>query len=191
MSDNNPNEQENEIEDVTPDPPPAAEPQTPDSGGDEHMIPKSVLDKEKTKRRELETKLKAIEDEKTERERKEALARGEHEEIIAELQPKAEKADRYEQQVQERVATKIESLPEDKRALVPKFPDPMDTWDWLQTAEAAGIFAPPKPPDTNAGAIGDKTTPISLTDNERDMARQFGLTDEEYARGKDTNTFDD
>ncbi len=190
MSDN-PNEQENPIVDVPPDPPPAAEPKTPDSGGDDHMIPKAVLDKEKTKRRELEAKLKAIEEEEKDRKQKEALERGEHVEIIAELQPKAEKAERYEKQVQERVATKIESLPEDLRTLVPNFPDPMDTWDWLQTAEAAGVFTPPKPPNTDAGAQGDKPEVFELTDGERGIARQLGLSDEEYARGKDTNTFDD
>jgi ribonucleoside-triphosphate reductase len=172
--------------DPAPTSPPPAEAQTTDSGKDEHMIPKSRFDEVNAQYKAVQKQLDDLSKAQTDREEAEALARGDHEKVIADLKPKAEQADKYAEQIEAMLETELEDVPEDKRDLVPDG-DPLTRLKWLQRAKAKGVFAAPKPPSTDAGAQGDgsQKKAVELTATERDYARAFGWTDEQYAANKE------
>ncbi len=166
--------------------PTPAEAQKPDSGKGEHMIPKSRLDEEIAKYKAAQAQLDALTKEESDRKEAEAIARGDHEKVIADLKPKAEQAEQYVSEIEGLLETAMERIPEDKRHLIPAELNPLARFKLLQQWEAAGVFATPKPPGTDAGAKGDggQKPAVELTQLERDYAKKFGMTEERYAAFK-------
>ena len=170
---------------TAPPAPTPAEAQKPDSGKGEHMIPKSRLDEEIAKNKAAQTQLDTLAKKESDREEAAKLARGEHEEVIADLKPKAEQAEHYADEIAGMLAHEIEQIPEDKRDLVPEG-DPLTILKWVRKANTAGIFALPKPPETDAGALGDKTDKhIELTPEEKRLVASIpDFSEEDYAKQK-------
>lgn len=171
---------------------PAAEPNTPDSN-QEHMIPKSRLDEEIGKRKDLESRLAAIE--KANREAEEQRLKDQENwrelaekrlEEVESLKPKASVADEQEKTLQAFLASQIEELPEDMHSLIPDQLSTMQKLTWLSANKAK--LLKPLAPDIGAGAKGaggSGKTAVQLTAEEQEIAHRFGMSAEEYAKHKD------
>jgi hypothetical protein len=81
----------------------------------------------------------------------------------------------------ETLGRRIEDIPETDRHRVPDFDDPRKTMSWLD--DNRDLFEREnRAPDTDAGASGDRRQAArELTAEQKEVARQFGITDEEYA----------
>jgi len=159
----------------------------------EHMIPKSRLDEEITKRKDLEGRLAALE--KSARESEEQrmkdqeqwkeLADKRQQEIEA-IKPKAAIADEQEHTLQAYLNAQIEELPEDMHSLIPEQLTTMQKLQWLAANKAK--LLKPIGPDIGAGmkgAGGSGKSAVQLTPDEKAIAQRFGMSDEEYAKHKD------
>jgi seryl-tRNA synthetase len=121
--------------------------------------------------------------------RKEAEEQGRYQDIIAELEPKAQRAAELEQKIaayfSERKEQLLKSVPEDRHDLIP--PGALeDQVAWIEKAMERGLFGENKriAPKTDAGATGDRRESFKLTAEELEYARTFDLTPEEYAKFK-------
>lgn len=179
--------QEKQIESETP---PSAETQKPET--QEHMIPKSRLDEEISKRKALEDRLSALEvsakelEEKRleEQEKWQELAQKRQQEIEA-LRPKASVAEEQEKSLQAFLNAQIEEIPENMRSLIPEQLTTMQKLNWLATNRS--LLTKPVGPDIGAGTRGAGSSgAVKLTPEEQQVARMFGYSDEEYAKNKDT-----
>ncbi len=122
-------------------PPPDSAPEpTPDPGPG--PVPydrfKHINDRAKAAEAELE-KLKKAQAKATE----DALKEQEKwKELYEQAQPQVEEAKKYRDALDELLTAQIDAVPEDKRGLVPDG-DPVTRLQWLQKAQAAGLFTPP------------------------------------------------
>ncbi len=175
---------------TAPPAPTPAEAQKPDSGKGEHMIPKTRFDEVNEQYKAVQKQLDTLANKESDREEAEAIARGDHEKVIADLKPKAEQAELYVSEIEGLLETAMERIPEDKRHLIPEELSPLARFKLLQQWEAAGVFATPKAPATDAGAQGDgsQKKPVELTALERDTAKKFSMTEERYAAFKEVGT---
>lgn len=123
---------------------------------------------------------------KTEQERLAALGQWEQlakqrETELAQYKPYQERATTLEKLITESNRRRIEQIPESLRSLVP---------DGSAEAVAAyldknwAILQRKAAPETDAGAGQGGSGKAALTDEEKAMARQFNLTDEQYANAK-------
>lgn len=102
---------------------------------------------------------------------------------VTELKPKAEQVETYEKTLQAILAAQIEELPEDFRDVVPDGLSTQQKLDWL--SKNKNKFTKPTPFDIGAGKRGSQQDKKpELTPEEKEIARRFGLTEEEYAKHK-------
>lgn len=102
---------------------------------------------------------------------------------VTELKPKAEQVETYEKTLQVILAREIEELPEEFRDIVPDGLSTQQKLDWLSKNKAK--LNKPTPFDIGAGKTGIKQAKTTeLTPEEKQVARQFGMTEEEYAKAK-------
>jgi hypothetical protein len=109
-----------------------------------------------------------------------------YERVTAELEPlktKADRAEAIEVFMAKTVKARIDALPEQYRALVPKYDDPLKTLEWLDTS--APLLTPPKAPSLDAGARSSGSGSAPLTAEEQAMARRMNLTDAQYQASRD------
>ncbi len=156
----------------------------------EHMIPKSRLDEEITKRKELKGRLTAIEvaNKKAEEQR---LKDNEEYKTLAEkyqaeaetLKPKADIADKQEATLSALLTAQVEDLPENARSMVPEDYTTLQKLDWLATNRAQ--LMKPLPPDLKAGKRGGgENGSVDLNSDELALAKAADMTPEEYAKYK-------
>jgi alanyl-tRNA synthetase len=165
---------------------PTAESQKADK--DEHMIPKSRLDEEINKRKELEERLQALEKVSKEAEeerlkdeqRWKELAEKRQQEIEA-LKPKASVAEEQEKSLQKILKSQIEKIPEDMRVLIPESLTTLEKLEWLELAHDK--LAKQPGPDIEAGrrGAGDGSS-VTITPALKNAAEQFGLSKEQLQR---------
>ena len=142
----------------------------------EPRIPKSRFDEVNNARKQAEAelaKLKAAEEARLEKER---LDKGQHEQVIAELKPKAERALQLEATLKEYLQGEIDAIPADLRTLVPAG-DVTQQLAWIKQAKAAGLFAKQTAPNTDAGARGDSKAATKVTPEHQSaaaIAQQYG-----------------
>lgn len=149
------------------------------------MVPLHRLTEATAQKNEALAKLADYEKAEQKRADQEAIARGEHEKVIADLRPKAERAEALEAVLKGYLATELEAVPEAMRDLVPEG-DVATQLQWVINAKQKGLFNPRQAPATDAGATGDKPkTKVQLTDLERRMARASNMTEEQYAEYKE------
>lgn len=97
---------------------------------------------------------------------------------IAALTPYREQAEMYEKTIRESNSSRIATLREDMRALIPAELSPLALSKWLDTALPK--LTMPTPPNLDAGAgSGGGATP-RLTDEQKQMAARFGMSEAQY-----------
>jgi predicted transcriptional regulator len=164
----------------------AAEPENTDKN--EHMIPKSRLDEEISKRKELEERLQALEKASKEAEEKrledeqkwKELAEKRQQELEA-LKPKASIAEEQEKSLQAYLQAQIEEIPEDMRSLIPEQLTTLQKLDWLSVNKAK--LMKPMGPDIEAGRRGAGSGGnVTITPTIKNAGQLFGLTEEQIKR---------
>jgi len=100
---------------------------------------------------------------------------------LADLQPKAAKADALEKTLQTVLDSQIADIPEDKRGLIPEKLSTQDKLEWL--AKNAAILKAPGSFDIGAGKVGaDGKQSKPLEPGEIETAARFGMSAEEYVK---------
>jgi hypothetical protein len=160
----------------------------------EHLIPKSRLDEEIQKRKDLEKRLaaqeKAGQEAETKRLKEAEDYKALYEKTAAELsdaKPKAEKLEAYETTLKETLASAVEEIPADRRGLIPDELSTEAQLRWISRNRALLSKSPTF--DIGAGKKGGGAQKsVELTQDELDVARNFGMNPDDYARYKDKPT---
>lgn len=135
-------------------------------------------------KKELAKQLQKLLDAEKERTDAEAIKKGDFQAIIDSLKPKAERTDALEATLKSYLEHEIESLPKDISDLIPDG-DVTTQLAWIKRAKANPRLYRNPAPNTDAGAAGDPKPPgVKLSDTERALAAQFGMTEEQYAKFK-------
>lgn len=148
----------------------------------EQHIPYSRFKEVNAAKTAAEKELARLKDAEARRLEAEQLARGEHQKVIDDLKPKAERAAALEATLQTYYDAEIADIPEDRRDLIPDG-DVTAKLAWVKNAKAKGVFGTPRAPEMDAGVRGDKTAaPAKLTALQHEYARAAGMTDDEYSK---------
>ena len=169
---------------------PPTEAKNTESVNNEHMIPKTRLDEEIQKRRDLEQRLENLEKAEKKAAEERLKKNGEFEKLSEQLQneltealAKASKADEYSAIIAADLLARIAEIPEDKRALVENLPASMSDAEklaWIN-ANKALLTVTPASGDWGAGKRGGgggKTVP-QVTPELSNAGANFGLTKEQ------------
>jgi phage I-like protein len=147
-------------------------------------IPYSRFQEVNNEKKKLAEQLQKLLDAEKERTDAEAIKRGDFQTIIDTLKPKAERTDALEATLKIYLQSEIESLPQDISDLIPEG-DVTTQLAWIKRAKANPRLYRTPAPNTDAGAVGDPKPPgVKLSDTERALAAQFGMTEEQYAKFK-------
>jgi hypothetical protein len=145
------------------------------------------------KAQEFQEQLNAILEKQKADEQAKLEQQGEFQKLAEERQKEIERLASYEAQVTQLTeAAKasneklIEQVPEDKRGLIPEY-DPLKLQQWLTANQSVLIGQTFTPPSTNGGAgtyqkSNGQHKP--LTQTELAIAKNMGLTPEQYQEGK-------
>jgi ribonucleoside-triphosphate reductase len=158
------------VKEVTPEVTPEVKEVTPETKG-ENMIPKSRFDEVNAKYKEMAEKISAFENAEAERqkeaEQKELQLKqeqGKFEELFQASQKELETYKQYESRTTEleglisnMVETKLETIPEEMRDLVPTNLTPEAKLDWLTKAESKGLFGTLKTEVKEVGKPSNKS----------------------------------
>jgi len=173
----------------TPETEPAAEPQISDNGEKEKLIPKSRFDEVNKGRKAAEKELAAYKKASAEAEEKRLQDNEEYKTLsdkyakeIAELKPRAEVGEEQEKTLQKILEARIERIPEHLRALVPSGYSTMDQLKYIEDNDEN--LTKPSGPNISAGVKGGSQEHAALSPEESAMAANQGLTDAQYAAGK-------
>ena len=158
-----------------------------------HMIPKSRFDEVNSRYKEMADKLAQIEAERKQAEEERLAKQNEWQQLAEKRQAEIDRLSGYEERVTEMVkqaeeqnAKLIESVPEDKRRLIPSDYDPLKLQMWLSNNRDL-LTATYTPPSTNGGA-GTYQRPTAaakpLSPKEIEVARKMGVDPEIYAKKK-------
>lgn len=123
------------------------------------------------------------------------IAIGEHETVIANLRAeneslkaRAEIGDKAIETMAINNQVFIDSLPEQKRSIVPVALDTQALASWIERNRGDDSLSMPKAPEFDAGANGGQSggTPrgnsgVALTKDQAEMALRLGMTNDEYA----------
>jgi hypothetical protein len=109
-----------------------------------------------------------------------AKEQGKWQELATAYEPKAKRADELERYIAETLDAELANVPEKLKALVPEGMDALGRLRWLQTAKAAGLFAPLNPPRTDAGSgngQGGMVPPRGALspDKKQELAARYGV----------------
>ena len=166
----------------------------PDGASQAHMIPKSRFDEVNEQRKQAQERLEALQAKIAAEEAKAKEEQGKYKELYEELQrevdalkPVKTRASELEQAIRDSNKARIDQLPESYRALVPEYDDPVKTRAWLDAnASVLSAQGPTAPPlDGGAGASqrpAGGSKPPKLTALQKRVAKQAGMTEDEYAR---------
>lgn len=112
-----------------------------DQGGDQNnnqggnqapeSVPYSRFQEVNEQAKQSAEKLAEFERKEKEREEQEALAKGEHEKLINDLKPQAERAKALEETIKTSVNALIEKIPEERRSLIPEGLPVEQKFNWI------------------------------------------------------------
>jgi seryl-tRNA synthetase len=143
----------------------------------ENMIPQSRFNKVNEERKALAERLEALEkaqaerDESTRKQRETELAeQNQYKQLYESAKAEVEslkalqsEVKRYRESFENTLQSRIQSIPEEKRALIPDYGDPIKTMAWLDKA-LPELTTPPKPNaprlDGGSGGAGGTGNPI-------------------------------
>jgi len=165
----------------------------------EHMIPKSRLDQEIKKRKDAEKKASDSERTRQESERKRLeseknfqLLYEQSKSRVVELEGQVESVDEIETALDETLQAQLAELTADARELVPDELTTAQKLRWL-ARNRARLMKPKAPEGIGAGKRSSVKTAqkaVALTDAEKEIARRFGMSEEEYAKQKGVSASD-
>lgn len=177
--------------DQSPDTPPSVPNASADSEGKIDDLPSWAQTQLKALRAEAAARrveLKKFEQESAQREQARLIEEGKFKELaekhgseVARLKPYEERVSALEGAIRKSNEARISRIREDMRAIVPTDYSPEKLADWLDAN--LDKLTSPRAPELDAGASGGVVS-TSLTPAEREFAREFGLTDEEYLKSK-------
>ena len=166
-----------------PEPAPAAP--TPEDINDPQAYWKAHYEKQdRLEKKRLADELATLKAEDEARKRTELEEQGKFQDIIKDLEPKAERAARLEDVVKVNLDREMASIPEQFRGLIPDG-DVATRLEWVLGAKESGLFGAPKAPPTDAGVQGDSPKSAKLSAEEVEFAHKMGLGTTEYAAMKD------
>jgi len=156
----------------------------------EHQVPISRLNEEITKRKAMEERLALLEqaskDAETKRLKETEDYRKLYEDAEKELstvKPRAAIAEESEKTLRAVLESQVAELPENMRGLIPAELSTQQQLQWLSKNKA--MLIKPKPFDIGAGKTGGGAPAgADLTAEELEVARQFGVKPEDYAKYK-------
>lgn len=156
----------------------------------EHMIPKSRFDEVIERARKAEEALAQLQSAHEAKERDRLQKQGEWQQIAenerkraADLEAKAQRAEALEKAITDANKARIDRVPESMRTLIPVDYPPDRLQVWLDANWERLSINPA--PDLDAGAGGGSGGKhVTLTDDERQLARKMGLTEEQYIASK-------
>jgi hypothetical protein len=158
-----------------------------DQAKTEHMIPKSRLDEEIAKKKELEARLVAIEKANKEAEEKRLIEKEDFKKLyedtrgeLESLRPKAAVAEESERTLRAVLDAQVSDLPESVRDMVPEGTTSYKL-EWLAKHKAK--LLKPAPYDIGAGRTGGGAPDmVTLTPEEIAAAKRTGVKPEDYAK---------
>ncbi|HEX2907417.1 MAG TPA: hypothetical protein VHO69_11185 [Phototrophicaceae bacterium] len=137
--------------------------------------------------KETKKLLKQLQDADEERKRQAQIEAGQHQQVIDELRPKAQRVETLEAVLEEYLALEMADIPEDKHTLIPEG-DVTVRLKWIKQAKAAGLFGQQqRAPITDAGVTGDRKQPDDLTAEEKRTADKFGIPYDKFKANRPTN----
>lgn len=163
----------------------------------ENMIPQSRFNRVNEERKALAERLEALEkaqaerDESTRKQRETELAeQNQYKQLyesakaeLANLKAAQEQATRYQAALQQTNEARIQSIPEEKRSLIPEYDDPVKLGAWLDKA-LPELTTPPKPNaprldggSGGAGGTGNPSGNLNSTQQQLiEAARNMGFS---------------
>ena len=163
--------------------------QTAESKNTEIMIPKQRFDEVNEKRKALETRLAEMEKANKEAEEKRLIEKEDFKKLyedtrgeLESLRPKAAVAEESEKTLRSVLDAQVAELPESVRDMVP---DGTTSYklEWLAKHKAK--LMKPAPYDIGAGRTGGGAPDmVTLTPEEMEVAKRFGIKPEDYAKHK-------
>ena len=97
------------------------------------------------------------------------------------IQKERDSAKAFQEAFTATLQRRIEQIPESERKRIPEFDDPRKTMAWLDNNR--DLFERPRPPETDAGVIGDKIAPgIKLTAEQERLRQQMDVPEEDFRR---------
>ena len=157
----------------------------------EHMIPKSRFDEVNQKYQDEAKRRAALEKQIEENQKKRLKEQEDYKALyeqtegeLAELKPKAERLIAYEATLKETLEAAIAEIPEGRRTLIPSEYSVDQQLKWISQNRA--LLSKLSPVDQGAGVRGGgESKSVELTPEERQIAADYGMTAEEYAKYKD------
>jgi len=156
-----------------------------------HMIPKERFDEVNARFKEAEKKAQAAE--KALREAQEARLKEKEDykalyeqttSELSELKPLAEQVESYRETMAKLLDAQIADIPEELQGLIPDELSVKQKIDWI--AKNKKLLLKPIAPDIGAGQRGaGSSSSVQLTQEQREVARTFGYSDEEYIKYMD------
>ena len=180
---------------VTPGSAPTSAEQTP-----EHMIPKSRLDEVLAKQHTAEAELLKLREDQAQREQAALAEQGKWKELAEaralELKENASKLaglDSIQETLKETLTSALKELSEDARKLVPTELNVEQQLKWVATNRAIlkKSAAPTLGGNGRTGGTGGGSSTPELTDEQKQMAKKFGMTLEDYAQYDKPGSFTD
>lgn len=147
-----------------------ASPANPSEPSIPQTVPYSRLKEEIDKRKEQDAELERLRGEDQKRKDAEALARGDHEKVINDLKPKAERATELEKALTSVIDAEMALIPEARRSLVPDIaPEKKLAYitanrAFLMDAKSANVNTPLNPDGSSPSGSGQTFTLSQIRD---------------------------
>lgn len=158
------------------------------------MIPKERFDEVNARMKEFEKQLKAKEEALKKAQEDRLVEKEEYKQLyekatseLSEIKPIAEQIDTYKETVARLLESEVTQIPEELRGLIPDEMNDVQKLNWIARNKA--ILMKPVAPDIGAGNRGSGASSKTrlLTPEEKEVARMFHYSDEEYLKYADKN----
>ena len=156
-----------------------------------HNIPLARFNQVNEERKEALLELQALKDAQATANEAQLVEDQKWQQLAEDRQARITELEPYEAQLQaivtatqERNASRIENIPDDKKSLIPDYADPQKLASWLDANEAT-LNAKTAVPSLNGGAGSGsaRVRATVLSDDQLRQAKKMGLTADEYSSG--------
>jgi chromosome segregation ATPase len=153
------------------------------------MIPKERFDEVNARMKEFEKQLKAKEEALKKAQTERLEEKEEYKQLyekatseLSEIKPIAEQIETYKETVARLLEAQVAEIPEELRGLIPDEMSDVSKLNWI--AKNKALLMKPIAPDIGAGnrGSGASSKTRSLTPEEKQVAKMFGYSEEEYLK---------